>query len=91
MYQCISNLHQHDEHATKSCSLYLQRSLPLLPPAELPAADLCTAACVLPQEPSLYRLYEAITHGGEAIKSIINEEFGDGIMSAIGEPALLLC
>lgn len=36
------------------------------------------------QEPSLYRLYEAITHSGEAIKGIINEEFGDGIMSAIG-------
>lgn len=26
----------------------------------------------------MYRLYEAITHGGEAIKAIINEEFGDG-------------
>jgi cyanate lyase len=36
------------------------------------------------QEPALYRLYEAITHGGESIKAIINEEFGDGIMSAIG-------
>lgn len=35
------------------------------------------------QEPSIYRLYEAIMHNGEAIKSLINEEFGDGIMSAI--------
>jgi hypothetical protein len=32
----------------------------------------------------VYRLYEAITHGGESLKAIINEEFGDGIMSAIG-------
>eukprot|EP00877_Chromochloris_zofingiensis_P014039 jgi/Chrzof1/888/Cz01g32230.t1 len=36
------------------------------------------------QEPLLYRLYEAIMHGGEGIKAIVNEEFGDGIMSAIG-------
>ncbi|WIA42229.1 hypothetical protein OEZ86_008246 [Tetradesmus obliquus] len=36
------------------------------------------------QEPAIYRLHEAITHGGEAIKALINEEFGDGIMSAIG-------
>lgn len=35
------------------------------------------------QEPSVYRLYEAIMHNGEAIKAVINEEFGDGIMSAI--------
>jgi cyanate lyase len=36
-----------------------------------------------PQEPSIYRLYEAIMHNGEAIKALVNEEFGDGIMSAI--------
>jgi len=35
------------------------------------------------QEPSIYRLYEAIMHGGTAIKALINEECGDGIMSAI--------
>lgn len=29
------------------------------------------------------RLYEAIIHSGDAVKSCINEEFGDGIMSAI--------
>lgn len=26
------------------------------------------------QEPSIYRLYEAIMHNGEAIKAVINEE-----------------
>lgn len=31
----------------------------------------------------MYRTYEAIMHYGEAIKHIINEEAGDGIMSAI--------
>ena len=35
------------------------------------------------KEPHVYRTYEAITHYGEAIKSIINEKCGDGIMSAI--------
>jgi cyanate lyase len=35
------------------------------------------------KEPHVYRLYEAITHYGVAIKSIINEQCGDGIMSAI--------
>eukprot|EP01006_Ploeotia_vitrea_P014260 TRINITY_DN38257_c0_g1_i1.p1 TRINITY_DN38257_c0_g1~~TRINITY_DN38257_c0_g1_i1.p1 ORF type:complete len:176 (-),score=37.52 TRINITY_DN38257_c0_g1_i1:102-629(-) len=35
------------------------------------------------QEPNVYRTYEAVTHYGEAIKEIINEQLGDGIMSAI--------
>ncbi|KAJ4955207.1 hypothetical protein NE237_011990 [Protea cynaroides] len=34
-------------------------------------------------EPAVYRLNEAVMHFGESIKEIINEEFGDGIMSAI--------
>ncbi|CAN8270484.1 unnamed protein product [Cochlearia groenlandica] len=35
------------------------------------------------QEPTVYRLNEAVMHFGESIKEIINEDFGDGIMSAI--------
>ncbi|KAK9140350.1 hypothetical protein Scep_010031 [Stephania cephalantha] len=35
------------------------------------------------QEPAIYRLNEAVMHFGESIKEIINEKFGDGIMSAI--------
>ncbi|OAY64613.1 cyanate hydratase [Ananas comosus] len=35
------------------------------------------------QEPAIYRINEAVMHFGESIKEIINEEFGDGIMSAI--------
>lgn len=35
------------------------------------------------KEPHVYRTYEAITHYGEAMKAIINEQCGDGIMSAI--------
>ena len=33
------------------------------------------------KEPNVYRTYEAITHYGEAIKCLINEQCGDGIMS----------
>jgi len=36
------------------------------------------------QDPTIYRIHEAIVHYGEGIKDIINEELGDGIMSAIG-------
>ena len=33
------------------------------------------------KEPAVYRTYEAITHYGQAIESIINEQCGDDIMS----------
>lgn len=36
-----------------------------------------------PQDPTLYRLYEAILVFGPALKETLHEEFGDGIMSAI--------
>ena len=35
------------------------------------------------QEPHIYRMNEAVMHYGESIKALINEKFGDGIMSAI--------
>jgi cyanate lyase len=35
------------------------------------------------KEPNVYHTYEATTHYGKAIKSIINEQCGDRIMSAI--------
>ncbi|CAH8261552.1 unnamed protein product [Arabidopsis lyrata] len=31
------------------------------------------------QEPTIYRLNEAVMHFGESIKEIINEDFGDGM------------
>ncbi|KLO33033.1 cyanase [Mycobacterium haemophilum] len=37
----------------------------------------------VPTDPTIYRLYEAIQVYGGAIKELINEQFGDGIMSAI--------
>ncbi len=36
-----------------------------------------------PTDPLLYRFYELVMVNGPAIKELIQEEFGDGIMSAI--------
>ena len=36
-----------------------------------------------PTDPLLYRLYELVMVNGPALKVLIEEEFGDGIMSAI--------
>jgi cyanate lyase len=37
----------------------------------------------VPADPTIYRLHEAIQVYGPAIKEVIHEDFGDGIMSAI--------
>jgi cyanate lyase len=37
----------------------------------------------IPADPTLYRFYEALGVYGPAIRLLIHEEFGDGIMSAI--------
>ncbi|WP_291429228.1 cyanase [Deinococcus sp.] len=36
-----------------------------------------------PTDPTVYRLYEVLQVYGPALKTLIHEEFGDGIMSAI--------
>lgn len=38
---------------------------------------------VVPQDPLIYRLYEIIGVYGSTLKEVIQEKFGDGIMSAI--------
>ncbi|KAA2255454.1 cyanase [Solihabitans fulvus] len=37
----------------------------------------------VPTDPTVYRLYEVLAVYGPAIKELIHEQFGDGIMSAI--------
>jgi cyanate lyase len=37
----------------------------------------------VPVDPTIYRLYEVIQVYGPALKALLHEEFGDGIMSAI--------
>ena len=36
-----------------------------------------------PTDPTIYRLYEVLQVYGPALKALIHEDFGDGIMSAI--------
>ncbi|MEZ5120323.1 MAG: cyanase [Solirubrobacterales bacterium] len=36
-----------------------------------------------PSDPTIYRLYEVLQVYGPALKELIHEDFGDGIMSAI--------
>jgi cyanate lyase len=36
-----------------------------------------------PTDPTIYRFYEALQVYGPAIRALIHEDFGDGIMSAI--------
>jgi cyanate lyase len=40
-------------------------------------------AATVPTDPTIYRFYEALSVYGGAIKELIHEQFGDGIMSAI--------
>jgi cyanate lyase len=37
----------------------------------------------VPVDPTIYRLYEMLQVYGPALKALIHEDFGDGIMSAI--------
>lgn len=37
----------------------------------------------IPQDPLIYRLYEVVGVYGKTLKDVIQEKFGDGIMSAI--------
>lgn len=59
-------------------------------PREALAAQLLTgfpdrgrAGPMPPVEPLIYRLYEIVQNYGYAFKAVMNEKFGDGIMSAI--------
>ncbi|MDN5848306.1 MAG: cyanase [Nitrococcus sp.] len=38
---------------------------------------------IVPRDPLIYRLYEIMTVYGESVKQVVQEKFGDGIMSAI--------
>jgi len=64
----------------------LAAALPTLTEAEFEKMELCPMRYYdsdILKEPNIYRTYEAVTHYGTALKAIINEKFGDGIMSAI--------
>jgi len=55
----------------------------ILAPQLMGFPDRGRAGPMPPVEPLIYRLYEVIQNYGYAYKAILNEKFGDGIMSAI--------
>ena len=69
-----------DEQAQKVCALLdldasVAESLQLQPARRIDSA--------LQSDPTIYRFHEALSVYGPALKELIHEEFGDGIMSAI--------
>ncbi|KKA25965.1 hypothetical protein TD95_002170 [Thielaviopsis punctulata] len=57
---------------------WLKQSLP-----QFPTRGSSSSGPMPPVEPLIYRLYEVVQSYGQAIKAVINEKFGDGIMSAV--------
>ena len=72
---------------TTNTASRLQQALPEISDTDLQAMQtefpMRTFDEEILKEPNVYRTYEALMHNGEAIKTIINEQCGDGIMSAI--------
>jgi len=72
---------------TSSTATKLKEALPGIPDGDIDSMQIDFPMRAFDdeilKEPNVYRTYEAITHNGEAIKAIINEQCGDGIMSAI--------
>ncbi len=68
------------EPAAKLCQLL---DLPEGAQAALMAYPTKTWEKDVPQDPLIYRLYEVVGVYGDTLKEVIQEKFGDGIMSAI--------
>ncbi|XP_010264934.1 PREDICTED: cyanate hydratase [Nelumbo nucifera] len=82
----VAQLLRRQAHLKPETALKLRASLPELTDDlvdEMMRPPMRSYDPNLIQEPTIYRLNEAVMHFGESIKEIINEEFGDGIMSAI--------
>ncbi|CAK0737267.1 hypothetical protein CVIRNUC_000883 [Coccomyxa viridis] len=81
-----AQLFQHQAELKEGTAPLLQKAVPGLTNdlvAQMKVSPLRQFDPQLIQDPLVYRLYEAVMHYGESIKAIGNEEFGDGIMSAI--------
>ncbi|KAF8420987.1 cyanate hydratase [Tirmania nivea] len=71
-----------DEIQILSSALYIPASTLIEYFSDTPDRG-ATALEMPPREPLMYRLYEAVMNYGKAYKAVMNEMFGDGIMSAI--------
>ncbi|MEZ0349502.1 cyanase [Mycobacterium sp. pR1184] len=60
-----------------------ESAVPVLAAPPLRGGQGAFANGAVPTDPTIYRFYEALQVYGGAIKEVIHEQFGDGIMSAI--------
>jgi cyanate lyase len=71
-----------DERATRAAEILGLDDDQRVQLTEIPPARIGTTF-EIPADPTIYRFYEALGVYGEAIRALIHDEFGDGIMSAI--------
>ncbi len=77
---CLGMNSMPEEPATKLCELLNLQDGAKAALMEYPTK---TWDQKIPQDPLIYRLYEIVGVYGETLKEVIQEKFGDGIMSAI--------
>ena len=77
---CLGMNSMPEAAAEKLCKLL---DLPEGSKAALMAYPTKTWEQSVPQDPLIYRLYEIVGVYGDTLKEVIQEKFGDGIMSAI--------
>ncbi|MBV1871632.1 MAG: cyanase [Gammaproteobacteria bacterium] len=77
---CLGMNSMPEEPAEKLCQLL---DLPMDAKAALMEFPVKTRDEAIPQDPLIYRLYEVVGVYGDTLKEVIQEKFGDGIMSAI--------
>jgi cyanate lyase len=77
---CLGMNSMPEEHAEKLCTLL---DLPEGAKAALMEYPTKTWDEAVPKDPLVYRLYEVVGVYGDTLKEVIQEKFGDGIMSAI--------
>ena len=77
---CLGMNSMPEEPAEKLCQLL---DLPEGAKAALMEYPTKTWSASIPQDPLIYRLYEVVGVYGDTLKEVIQEKFGDGIMSAI--------
>ena len=77
---CLGMNSMPEEAADKVCKIL---DLPEGAKAALMEYPTKTWDKTIPQDPLVYRLYEIVGVYGDTLKEVIQEKFGDGIMSAI--------
>ena len=78
---CMGQMKMTKEQATRAAKLFGLGKEETLLLQEVPYRG--SLPQVPPTDPLIYRLYELVMVNGPAMKMLIEEEFGDGIMSAI--------